>query len=571
MQLRDAVTAFVVIAGAAFAGCDSSSVTEQTPPGEDEPDFSISVNPLAQAMEPDDTIHFNVDIGFLDGFSSTNIDLWVSGLPAGVTATFVPDPLPHQGRSVMSLVGDGSTPASSYTLTVGADAEGIRHSLEIILDVTTDPDFTLAISPASQNVAAGGSTAYELTLSALNGFSDPVALEVSGLPAGTSAQVSPDPVVPPAISTLTVSTSQSTPLGTSDLTITATGGGITRSIGASLNVTSTGATWTIGAVGATNARNNTVRVGPLRNDGTDRVYVGTVTTGRVFEFSWDGNAWSGPVDIGGSPAGAEIHNMGMGPGRNDGITRLYAGSLDGSLYEISYTGSSWTQSTVGTQSASVFHAIVGDGRGDGTNRVYGARGNAVWEYTWTGSGWGEVQVGTVTSNAHGLALGAGRGDGRVRLYLATTGAGVFEATFSNGSWSMEGVADVGDTRNVGVGAGRDDGIARVYTARANGVMSELSWTGSGWSASDMNSSVGAVLIHAYVVDGRNDGARRVYSSAGNGNAYEFAWNGSGWTLTVLGGGSDYLYGFHFGRASGDGSIRMYGASFNTRVYEYAWQ
>lgn len=541
------------------------------PPEGDAPDFSLSVDPASRVMEPDDTVSFNVDIAFLNGFTSINIDLEASGLPAGVTATFVPNPLPHQGRSVLTLIGDGTLPAGNYVFAVSAVSEGIEHSLQRSVEISLQPTFQVTISPSSQNVAAGGSADYTLMLASLNAFSEPVTLSASGLPSGASAQFAPNPVTPTGSSTLTITTTGSTPTGVSALTVTATGGGITQSLGAQLAVTAPGSTWGIASVGSTGDQNNTVRVGPLRNDGIDRVYVGTVNTGRVFEFSRSGGGWSAPVDVGGSPANAEIHNMGMGPGRDDGVTRLYAGSLDQNLYELSYTGSGWTQATVGSGGGVVFHAVVGNGRNDGVNRVYAGRGTGVYEYTWTGSGWSEVQVGSAASNAHGLALGDGRGDGLPRLYVATTAHGVYEATFSGGSWTMGQIANLGDVRNVNVGDGRDDGVGRVYAAGANGVMTEVSWNGAGWSTNAMNAPVGGVMIHAYVMAGRNDGVSRVYGSAGNGNAYEFTFDGSGWNTVVLGGGSDYMYGFHFGDARGDGLTRLYGASFNTQVYEYSWQ
>ncbi len=567
------VASFTILA---WLGCEPPTGSESPPIGDDSlppaPDFSLTVEPASQTIPLEGTVQFNVDIAFLNGFLSTNITFWVRDVPSRVSVTFDPNPLPHQGRSVMTVVEDGNATPGTFAFTVGADAEGLTHSQDVTLEIIDQPDFTVAISPSTQSVAVGGSADYNVTVTSLNGFSSPVTMTISGLPAAASAQFSPNPVTPTATSILTISTSQSTSPNAYALTITGTEGPLQHSTQATLNVNPAGSVWSISSVGTTGASNNSVLVGPARNDGVDRVYVGTVTTGRVREFTWTAGAWSAGLDIGGSPAGQEIHNMGMGTGRNDGVIRIYAGSLDDNLYEITYDGSGWTQTVVGSPSGSATHAAVEKARDDGVDRVYATRGPAVWEYSWTGSAWNAVQVGTVMRGiAHGIAIGDGRGDGGPHLYVATTGGGVYEATFSNGEWSMGNIASLGDVRNVNVGVGRNDGVPRVYAAGANGTMSELTWTGSGWSVANLNASLGAVLVHADVVDGRNDGVRRVYTSAANGNAYEFTWDGSGWTIYTLGGGSDYLYGLHFGRGRNDGTIRLYGASFNTQVYEYTWR
>src|SRR5205823_12001526 len=125
--------------------------------------------------------------------------------------------------------------------------------------------------------------------------------------------------------------------------------------------------------------NNSMRVGPGRNDGINRLYIGTVTTGRIVEYSWNGSSWSSGADIGGSPTGVEIHNLGIGPGRNDGINRVYGCSLDGNLYEVSFTSGAWLQTTVGSPTGYCTHAAIGPARTDGVDRLYATRGLYVFE------------------------------------------------------------------------------------------------------------------------------------------------------------------------------------------------
>jgi hypothetical protein len=113
-----------------------------------------------------------------------------------------------------------------------------------ITQVSATPDFTVASSPSSQSVVAGGSTSYTITTTAVNGFSGTVSFGVSGLPAGATASFSPITVASRGSTTMTVNTGSGTPAGTSSLTVTASSGTLSHSAGASLVVTSSTSAFT---------------------------------------------------------------------------------------------------------------------------------------------------------------------------------------------------------------------------------------------------------------------------------------------------------------------------------------
>jgi hypothetical protein len=98
------------------------------------------------------------------------------------------------------------------------------------------PDFTVAASPSSQTVTAGGSTTYAATATGTNGYSGSVTWSVSGLPSGATGSFSPPSTSPGASSTLTVATTSTTPAGTYTLTVTGTDGALTHSTQVSLVV-----------------------------------------------------------------------------------------------------------------------------------------------------------------------------------------------------------------------------------------------------------------------------------------------------------------------------------------------
>ncbi len=76
-------------------------------------------------------------------------------------------------------------------------------------------DFSLSLNPESLDAcAAPDSYPVEVTVQTMSGFSEPVALGVSGLPFGISGSFSPGQVTPPGTSTLTITTTASAAAGT---------------------------------------------------------------------------------------------------------------------------------------------------------------------------------------------------------------------------------------------------------------------------------------------------------------------------------------------------------------------
>jgi hypothetical protein len=102
--------------------------------------------------------------------------------------------------------------------------------------VTPAPDFTLSATPATRTISVGAGTNYTASVAPLNGFAGSVTLDVSGLPAGTSANFSPGSIVISGSSTLTLATSGATPPGTYPLTITGTSGSLVHHASVSLTV-----------------------------------------------------------------------------------------------------------------------------------------------------------------------------------------------------------------------------------------------------------------------------------------------------------------------------------------------
>ena len=112
------------------------------------------------------------------------------------------------------------------------------------------PDYSLSASPASQTVAPGASTSYTVTVTPSGGFNGTVTFSVSGLPAGAGASFNPASVNTSGSSTMNVTTSASTPVGSYPLTITGTSGTLSHTTSVTLVVANANANFTLSATPA---------------------------------------------------------------------------------------------------------------------------------------------------------------------------------------------------------------------------------------------------------------------------------------------------------------------------------
>jgi len=195
-------------------------------------DFTISASPGSQTVVQGNATSYTVTVAPTGGFSG-NVNLSVSGLPTGASATFGTNPIAGgSGSSTMNVSTSASTPAGTYTLTITGTGGGLTHTTTVTLVVNTavSPNFTISATPSSQSVTQGGPTSYTVTVNPSGGFTSNVTLSVTGLPSGASATFGTNPIAGGSgSSAMNVSTSSSTPAGTYTLTITGTGGGLTHS------------------------------------------------------------------------------------------------------------------------------------------------------------------------------------------------------------------------------------------------------------------------------------------------------------------------------------------------------
>ena len=169
---------------------------------------------------------------------SVSFDGSTSNDPDG-TITAYSWTFPGGNISTSSLATPGNvtySSAGSFTATLTVtDNAGLTDPNPPTRTITVNPgpDFSISASPSSQSATQGANAGYTVSVAALNGFTDTVNFSASGLPSGASASFMPTSVAGSGSSTLTVTTSASTPVGTYTLGIT----GATATLSHTVNVT----------------------------------------------------------------------------------------------------------------------------------------------------------------------------------------------------------------------------------------------------------------------------------------------------------------------------------------------
>jgi len=199
------------------------------------PDFALSAAPASRTVTQGGSTTYTVNITPSGGFTGA-VSLTATGLPAGASASFSPNPA--TGSATMSVSTGAGTPTGSFSVTITGTSGNLTHttSVSLVVNAALVPDFSLSATPASQTVVRGGSTTYAANISRLGGFTGGVTFSVSGLPAGATGTFNPNPATANS-STLAVTTAATTATGSFVLTITGVSGALSRTTSVTLVIT----------------------------------------------------------------------------------------------------------------------------------------------------------------------------------------------------------------------------------------------------------------------------------------------------------------------------------------------
>ena len=164
------------------------------------------------------------------GFSGS-VNLSVSGLPSGVTASWSPNPATT--NSTLTLTTSSSAAPGQYTLTITGTSGAQTVTTPMSLGIYA-PSFTVSSSAYNRSMNEGSSASATIYVSPQWGFTGSVNFAASGLPSGVTASFSPNPST--GNSTLTLVASNTATPGNAIVTITGTSGSLTSSTTFSLTV-----------------------------------------------------------------------------------------------------------------------------------------------------------------------------------------------------------------------------------------------------------------------------------------------------------------------------------------------
>ncbi|MEW6040292.1 MAG: hypothetical protein AB1633_02110, partial [Elusimicrobiota bacterium] len=334
---------------------------------------------------------------------------------------------------------------------------------------------------------------------------------------------------------------------------------------------------------------------------------------RIFEFTWTGSSWTAyqintdSISFNGSSqaSGDEFKNpviLRLGDGRNDGKNRLYIGTGGSEVWEYTWSGSSLSKTLV-TGPMTTYEIdglIISDGRNDGVNRLYVKVGgyspytvdfkaqstpikfgpHKLAEYTWnsTLNKWDEVIISSSSDSDifyGGLFIDDARNDGIKRVY---TNGLLSASAYNMGGWQINDLSKIVEyTFNNNTGKWEQNIFQ--YTIKLG--PRRIEWEDGSISLGSPDDFPNFFL--AALVDARGDGKKRIYVDYGgvwknefrtiygvgynrqfialtvpHGEYQELTWNGSGFDTERV--PVKFIKTFLAGKARNDGVTRAYSAA-----------
>jgi pseudomonalisin len=182
--------------------------------------FALSATPASISAAPGGFASSTILMTPVNGFNS-NVALSASGLPVGVTVQFSSSTITKALGATITARVASTVPMGSYPITVTGSG-GVSPAPAVVVTLVVS-GFTVSTSSATASLARGSSTAISILTSAQGGFSGSLNLSASGGPSNLTGMFIPATIQKAGgSSALMLTAPQSTPVGTSTITIYAT-------------------------------------------------------------------------------------------------------------------------------------------------------------------------------------------------------------------------------------------------------------------------------------------------------------------------------------------------------------
>ncbi len=193
--------------------------------------FTLAASPTTVSVAPGSAGTSTISTAISGGFNDT-IALSASGQPTGVIVSFSPSSIaaPGSGASTAIFTVAATMATGTYPITITATGGGLTRTATLTLTISTVASFVFAATPSTVLVTPGNVGNSTVLTAISGGFNNAVTLSASGQPAGVTVSFSPASIAAPGagVSAATFTVDPSMAVGTYPITVTAIGGGVTR-------------------------------------------------------------------------------------------------------------------------------------------------------------------------------------------------------------------------------------------------------------------------------------------------------------------------------------------------------
>jgi subtilase family serine protease len=147
----------------------------------------------------------------------------------------------------ISSGSNGDPATTGYDLATGWGSPNGSALINALLSTINIPGYGLTASPTTVSVVPGGTATSTITSTVLNGFDSAISFTATGQPAGVNVTLNPNSITGAGTSTMSITVGSSTAIGTYNIKVTGTSGGITEVVTVILTVTKPAAGYTISA------------------------------------------------------------------------------------------------------------------------------------------------------------------------------------------------------------------------------------------------------------------------------------------------------------------------------------
>ncbi|HDJ89308.1 MAG TPA: DNRLRE domain-containing protein, partial [Thermoprotei archaeon] len=202
--------------------CEKELILKIVPGG----DFSLSLNPshiiVSQGGKNSSMIRASIS-----GIFSSQITLSVEDVPPGFIVTINPQIISQYTSSSITVSVNSTVSPGLYNIVIKGTGGGKTHTIILKVEVKPIPfNFDIQVSPQNIDVKSGEKVNINISTILLAGIPQQLSFSLSGLPSNTNYIFNPQSIYPPGLVVLTIDTSNLD--GTYSVTITASGGGVTR-------------------------------------------------------------------------------------------------------------------------------------------------------------------------------------------------------------------------------------------------------------------------------------------------------------------------------------------------------